>query len=555
MADADVCVVGAGAGGAVAAWALTRSGLRVRLLETGPRFDPARYGTHQQDWELEPSVLDAVATDEAHRSYESAPGEALDPAFAHLRSRSPTLLRGDLESRLPFLWSRALGVGGSTLHYQGEAHRFPAHAFRMRSERGVAADWPLSAADLDPFYERAERLLDVAGEPGNPFKPARRPFPHPAHPLSAASRHVGEGARRLGWRHLPNSLAVLRAGRDGRAACHYCNGCVRGCGVGAKSSVDVAVIPAAARTGRLELVTDFRVSRLEHGPEGRVTAVIGHDSEGRERRHRARAVVLAAGAVETPRLLLNSAGGAHPDGVGNAHGQVGLHLMESLYLRRAVVFDRPLESWVGLPIDSRIWDFNGAAGGGELPAGFVLGQVAGWFEGPAGFAREGVPGFGLAHREAMAREFGAGLELFGVAEQLPRAESRVALSGQVDRFGVPLARVETRLDGTDLAALDAIWRRLGELGEAAGAERFAAQVSAYDVPAASHAAGTCRMGSDPARSVVDAFGAVHGHPNLVIADASVLVTQGAGDSPSLTIQALALRAAEALALRLGRREV
>jgi len=555
LAEVDVLIVGAGAGGAVAAWALVRQGVRVRLLETGPRFDSARYATHDQAWELDPSRFDAVALDPERRSYESAPGEALDPDFNHLGSRTLTLIPGNLSKRLPFVWSRVLGVGGSTLHYQGEAHRFPAHTFRMKTERGVAADWPIRYDELAPYYERVERLLDVAGDPGNPFKPERGSFPHPAHPRSAASLHLAEGARRLGWQSLPNTLAVLRKPRPDRAACHYCNGCIRGCMVGAKSSVDVAVLPDAEASGLLEVVTGFHASRLETSAEGDITGVIGFDESGNEQRHRARSVVLAAGAIETPRLLLNSAGGSHPHGVGNASGQVGLRLMESLYLRRGVVFDRPLESWVGLPIDARIWDWNGAAGPDEQPSGFVLGQLAGWFEGPAGFAREGVAGFGMAHREEMARSFGAGFELLGVAEQLPRAENHVALSAQTDRFGVPLARVETRLDRIDLEVLSTMWKRLGELGEAAGVERFVGQISAYDVPAATHVGGTCRMGNTREDSVVDALCAVHGHPNLVIADASVLVTQGAGDSPSLTIQALALRAAEALADRGRRSEV
>ncbi len=554
MAEVDVCVVGAGAGGAVAAWALVRRGVRVRLLETGPRIDPKRYPTHDQDWELEPGVLRAVAAEEARRSYESAPGEALDPEFARLASFSPTLLSAPRERRLPFVWERALGVGGSTLHYQGEAHRFPAHAFRMRSERGVAADWPLDYEELSPYYARVEELLGVAGDPGNPFKPARGPFPYPAHPLSRASRRVGEGARQLGWRHLPNTLAVLPRSQPGRAACHYCNGCVRGCRVGAKSSVDVAVLPDAERSGRLELVTDFHVSRLERSADGSVTGLLGYDSAGIEQRQRARAFVLAAGAIETPRILLNSSDG-HAQAVGNAHDQVGRYLMEMLYVRRSVVLERSLQSFVGLPIDSRIWDWNGTEPRGDVVNGFVLGQSAGWFEGPAGFAREGIPGFGRAHREAMLERFGGGLELFGVAEQLPRPENRVVLSERTDRFGVPLVRVETRLDRTDLEALSAMWRRLGELAEACGAGSSVAQVSAYDLPLASHVAGTCRMGSDPVQSVVDAVGAVHGHPNLVVADASVLVTEGAGDSPSLTLQALALRNAEALADRARRGEL
>jgi choline dehydrogenase-like flavoprotein len=555
LTDIDVLVVGAGAGGAIAAWALTARGVRVRLLETGPRFDPSRFRTHDQNWELVPSLLDEVALAPERKSYESAPGETLDPDFAHLASHTPTLVSGGFDRRLPFIWSRSIGVGGSTLHYQGEAHRFPAHAFRMQSERGVAADWPLDYHELAPYYERVERLLDVAGDPGNPFKPERGAFPHPAHPLSAASHHVAAGARQLGWQLLPNTLAVLQAPRSGRAACHYCNGCIRGCMVGAKSSVDVAVLPEAERSGLLEVETGFHASRLETDATGAVIGVIGHDASGREQRQRARAVVLAAGAIETPRLLLNSTSGAHPAGVGNAHDQVGRYLMESLYHRRGVVFDRPLQSWLGLPIDSRIWDWNGAAHPSDPASGFVLGQFAGLFEGPAGFAREGIPGFGLAHREEMARRFGAGLELLGTAEQLPRAENRVTLAESTDRFGLPLARVETRLDRTDLEALSQIHSRLGELAEAAGAERITGQVSAYDIPAATHVAGTCRMGRDPERSAVDAFGAVHGHPNLVIADASVLVTEGAGDSPSLTIQALALRAAEALVERARRDEI
>ena len=133
--DADVVVVGAGAGGAVAAWALVQRGVRVLLLETGPRFDPATYATHAQDWEVTPSAFAAVTRDEKRRSYESAPGQPLDPEFAHLASRTPTIFSGPAPAqRRPFRYERALGVGGTTLHYQGESHRFPAHAFRMRSD-------------------------------------------------------------------------------------------------------------------------------------------------------------------------------------------------------------------------------------------------------------------------------------------------------------------------------------------------------------------------------------------------------------------------------------
>jgi choline dehydrogenase-like flavoprotein len=425
----------------------------------------------------------------------------------------------------------------------------------MRSERGVAADWPLEPRELAPFYQRVEEQLQVAGDPANPFKAPRGAYPHPAHPLSAASQRLAAGATKLGWRLLPNPLAILRVAQGGRAACHYCNGCTRGCDVAAKSSVDVAVLPDAEATGRLRVVTRFQATRLEHAPDGRITAVVGYDAEGREARHEAQAFVLAAGAVETPRLLLASAGGAHPHGVGNAHDQVGRHFMETLFVQCTGYFDQPLQTWAGIPIEARIWDWNGFVRRDDFPVGFVLGQFAGELEGPAGNALEGTEGFGRRHREAMRRRFGAGTTLLGIAEQLPRPENRVTLSREADARGVPLARVEARLDATDLEALSRMHARVGELADAAGVREITGQVTAYDTPLATHVGGSCRMGHDPASSVVDAFGTVHGVPNLVVADASVLVTQGAGDSPSLTIQALALRAAEALADRAKRGEI
>jgi len=552
--DADVCVVGAGAGGSVASWALAERGLRVLLLEAGPRIAPKDQGTHRQDWEIAPSAIRATLDDPRHRSYESAPGSALDPRYPHLRSRTPTAFARRAFERRPFEYVRALGVGGSTLHYQGEAHRFPAHAFRMRSRFGVAEDWPLGYEELAPYYETIEKLLGVAGDPRNPFKPPRGTYPYPAHPLSAASRRVSLAARQLGWQLLPNPVAILPSPRPGRQACHYCNGCERGCNVSARGSADVAVIPLAEQSGRLRLVTGTRAALLETEPNGRVSAVIGSDAEGRRQRFRARAFVLAAGAIETPRILLHSRGGAHPDGVGNHSGQLGRHLMETLYVRRSAIFDEPLETFAGIPLDSRIWDFNAAVGDSDTPVGFTLASTCGEFAGPVGYALEGVGNFGASHRRGM-RRFGAGIVFVAIAEQIPRPENRVTLSENADPAGVPLARVETQLDTIDLEALSQARIRLEELAQTAGAGDFVGQTSAYDTPHASHVGGGCRMGRDPRNSVVDAVGSVHGVPNLAVADASVLVTQGAGDSPSLTIQALALRSSESLAERLRRGEV
>ena len=542
--EPDVVVVGAGAGGLTASWALVQRGLRVRLLEAGPRFDPASYPTHNPRFELE-NPFERELASPRHDGIESATGAPLDPEFDFLGRA------GSGGRRQPFYHARAVGVGGSTLHYQGEAHRFPPHAFQMQSELGAARDWPIRYEDLAPFYARVEALLSVAGDANNPFKAPREPFARPAHPLSRASRRLGQAARALGWSHLPNTLAVLDEPRGERAACHYCNGCVRGCAVRAKSSVDVALLPEALATGRLELVTGFRAHRLEHGADGRIRAVVGRSALGADQRHSGAAFVLAGGAIETPRLLLNSAGGAHPAGVGNGSDQVGRHLMETLYAVCDGFFASDLETWVGLPIDARIYDW--LRGTPEQPRGMGLFAMAGPYEGPVGYAVEAIPGFGAGHRAALRRRFGAGIQLVGIVEQLPRAENRVTLSDVTDGEGVPKARVHTAPDRGDLAAVAIALERVRQWAAEAGVETeyFA---TAYDTPAASHVAGTCRMGADPSESVVDPWCRIHGVPNAIVADASVFVTEGSGESPSLTIQALALRSAEALADRLGRGE-
>jgi len=204
-------------------------------------------------------------------------------------------------------------------------------------------------------------------------------------------------------------------------------------------------------------------------------------------------------------------------------------------------------------VDSRLWDFARPRPGGLARSGYVLGVsgTAGGFHGPVSYAIR-TTGFGKAHKDAMRARFGTVLALFGVAEQEPRAANRLGLAAPTDPDGIPLARVETAHSEADLAALDEMLGRLRDLAAASGAAEVLEQITSDDVPSATHVGGTCRMGTDPGLSVVDPFGRAHDVPNLFIADASVLPGQGAGDSPSLTIQALALRTAEHLA-RLARR--
>lgn len=543
----DAVVVGSGAGGGFAALGLVEAGLRVLLLERGRRYQPQEFPMAHPDWERRPQVLRAAEAQP--RSVVAAIGAPLDPRRRHLHTRS--LLREPanyLQVRGPFEYQRVVGLGGSTLHYDGEAHRFAEFAFRTASTYGFGVDWPISYRDLEPWYERAERVLGVAGAPGNPFKPARGPYPTPPHPFNLVTQRVAAAASKLGWSMLPNPLALPTQPFDGRGACRRSGGCKLGCAFGAKSSVDRSALARAERSGRLTIVTGARVVRLLGAHAGRVGGVV-YRRGGAEHRVRARAYVLGLGAVETPRLLLVS-------GLANESGLVGRYFMEMVFAVLTVRFDRPLQPYVGPPIQARSWDFARPAGGGPRAGGFVLGVsgTASGHHGPVSYALS-VPGIGRAHRRRMRERFGTLASLFAVAEHEPRADNRLVLDQRVDEDGVPLVRVESAMSETDCRTLEAMTTRLDELADAAGAVTRLHLSTTYARGTATHVGGGCRMGADPRESVVDPWGRAHAVPNLFVADASVLPGQGAGDSPSLTIQALALRTASRVAALMRAREL
>lgn len=541
----EAVVAGSGAGGGIAALVLCEAGLNVLLLERGRRYDfRTDYPMSHADWERH-----GVPFVEASRdTIKLESGAALDRSRPHLFSGTdrPRRLRSS------FLYRRVLGLGGTTLHYQGEAHRFADYAFRPASEYGFGVDWPITYEALAPYYERVERLLGVAGWAGNPFKPARGAYPTPAHPLSPASRLVGEGAEALGWRLQHNSLALPTRSVDGRSPCRHTGGCTSGCIFGAKSSMDVSAIARAGRTGRLTIKTHARVLRLETRPGGGSVERVIYQHDGDTHAARARVYVLATGAVETPRVLLHSRSDAHPRGIGNEHDQVGRYFMETVLAAINVRFNRVLEAYRGPPIDARIWDMaHPDRSSREDRGGYALGVSSsmGGYQGPVSYALK-TGGFGLAHKRAMRERFGRIVTLFGIAEQEPRAGNRITLSDERDEQDVPKVSVRTSHSEKDVRAIEGMFRDCDALAEASGAAEILSRRSTYDRSNASHVGGGCRMGRSPVDSVTDPSGRVHGLDNLYICDASVLPGQGAGDSPSLTIQALAWRTAAEVVRRL-----
>jgi choline dehydrogenase-like flavoprotein len=537
----EVIVVGAGAGGAAAAYGLCRRGRSVLLLDAGPRFDPSTdYPLTEADWDIREFPQKPGSTGKVT----FAPGQALgsEPLLASGSRGLGPVANG--RTRLMDSYQHVRGIGGSTLHFTGESHRLHPAAMKMKTRFDVAADWPLDYAALEPYYIEAEELIGVAGPATQGARWRSRGFPLPPHPLSYASQTLSKGAKALGLDWQPNSRAALSLPWNGRTPCNYCGGCNKGCPRGDKGSADVTFIAAALATGRCTVRADCPVIRIEAGSDDHVTAVLVGLPDGSIERIAGRHVVLACGAIETPRLLLAS------DGLANESGEVGQNFMDTLSVTVGALHPDSQHGRRGLPSDAISWDFNapdaipGVIGGCRLYSASGENELGGL----AAFALRAVPGWGRAHAQSVRRLWGHGLHVGAIGERLPNRDSRVDLDPEArDRFAVPLARIASVLSEADIVRLRFMVTKSHELLAASGAERIYESYSSWDWFTATHVFGTCRMGDDPANSVVDAFGRSHRWRNLWIADASVFPSSGGGEAPSLTIHALALRTAERIA--------
>lgn len=546
--EVDVCIIGSGAGGAPVAYALGKAGFSVVVLEAGPRYKPEEYHLAKKDWEQYPYPQPFVDPKYGRKKdlYTYNTPENLNPNYKGLRSWSKAQgYYNSTDRRRPPHIQRAKGVGGTTLHYQGEAHRFSPFGFETMSLYGVAEDWPISYKDLEPYYDKAETLLGVAGLEGNPFKPPRGAFPNPPHELSCASKRVKVGFDKLGLHLWPNSLNITSRPFDGRPPCNYCNGCFLGCMMRAKGSMDVTLIPKAESTGNVEIRPNSVVREIAINNKGKVDGVIYFDPKKLEKRQKAKIVVISASALESPRLLLNSRSSSFPNGLSNSTGLVGKNFMETIIYSNTVLFSEQIDSYKGLQIDSRAWDYNEPKNENSFIGGVVFGVSALDLLGPLRYAQILAPRWGREHKDFMTKYFGHAINVFAIGEQLPGEENTISIDPEItDSYGIPVAKVMNKLSNNDLEMLSFMRRKCDEIVEAAGAIEKVREFSAYDLSLISHMGGTCRMGNDPKKSVLNSYCQSHDVKNLFVIDSSCFVTQGGGDSPSLTIHAIALRASD-----------
>jgi choline dehydrogenase-like flavoprotein len=519
--NSDVIVIGSGAGGGVVAKELGEAGLEVIVLEAGRRYDPYQdYPTQAVDFEVR--ATNVFAPKDPRRDQYTSGGKN------------------------QFLYSRVKGVGGATLGYHAMSPRLHESDFRVRSLDGVADDWPITYADLEPYYTKVEYELGVAGPDGaaaNPFDPPRsKPFPTPAHPFNLVSQAVKRGADKLGLHLVREPLAIPTKDWGGRPACINAGTCRIGCRIAAKSSIDVTYIPKGERTGNVHVRTECMAREIKLGPDGRARSVVYFDRDGVEQEIFARAIVVAGNAVETARLLLLSKSPQFPDGLANSSGLVGKRFAEHFAIFASGMLPQRMDPWRGVPTGGIMQDFYETRKAQSFARGWTI-SVENEPQWPLATART-LEGWGAAHKARMKETFGHRIGLGSVGEQLPDERNQVKLDPKVkDSYGLPVPLVILNHHENDQAMIAAMTSKHREILEAAGATDI--HVHPATPGGSSHYLGTCRMGADPRTSVVDPLCKTHDVANLYIGDGSVFVTGGAVN-PALSISALAARTADGI---------
>ena len=531
LSKVNVVIIGAGAGGGIVAKELAQAGLSVVLLERGGWVN---YDNHNDDelWsQRTPALGNPFGPD--------------DRRHRRVVADSDGSTRIVLPSEGPY--NNVAGcVGGGTASYGAMAWRFMPQDFRLKSTYGevkdsTLTDWPISYDDLEPFYERAEYEIGVAGDySNNPFcGPRKKPFPMPAFPYNKEGRLIQESARRLGLHPFPIPMLRNSVPYNGRPACiHMRSCCGFACPINAKAGTHNKVLPIAMATGNCELRTGCVVSQIIVDERGRARGVHYFDDNNQRQEQPADLVVVSASGTETPRLLLNSKSKLFPNGAGNNNDWVGRNLQGHAYVGAWGISPEETYEEAGPGATVGISDFNhgnpGLVGGGLLANDFIVL--------PYMFCRvrpPGEPRWGKAHKDYQRHNFKRFVRVGGPVQEMPNFSARVAVDPVVkDAWGIPVCRLSGTRHPYDLQVGEFMSEKAAAIIEEMGATVVNRRNVGLVLSGGQHQAGTCRMGNDPKTSVTNRFGQVHQIDNLFIADASLHVTNGAFN-PVLTIMALA----------------
>jgi choline dehydrogenase-like flavoprotein len=502
-----VVVVGSGAGGGTLSNELAQKGIKVVCLEAG--------GRHEKE--------DFVNDEWANFSLIS---------WLDKRTTSGT-------------WrvAKDFSVGGSTVHWAGASLRFQEHEFKVKSTYGDInganlLDWPITLAEMEPYYDKAEDRLGTTRTHGIPGLPGNNNF-----------KVLEAGAKRVGYKEVHTGrMSINSEPRDDRAACQQTGFCFQGCKWAAKWSTLYSEIPKGEATGKLEVRPNSQVLTIEHDDSGKVTGVVYADKDGKQQRQKARIVCVAGNSIESPRLLLNSHSAKFPDGLANSSGQVGKNYMRHTTASVYAIFERPVHMYRGTTMAGIIQDearhdpSRGFAGGYELETLSLGLPFMAAFLDPGAWGRDFASALD-------AYDHMAGLWIVG--EDMPQESNRVTLhASEKDQYGLPVPNVNFDDHANDAAMREHAWNRGVAVYEAVKAVRT------FKTPPypSTHNLGTNRMSDNPRDGVVNKYGQTHDIANLFISDGSQFTT-GAAENPTLTIVALAIRQADYIADQMSKNEI
>ncbi len=546
----DVAIVGSGAGGGMAAHVLTKAGASVVMLEAGGPWDNAK-DSAMMKWPYQSPRRGASTKERPFGEFDACIGGWEIDGEPYTKAEGTK-----------FDWWRARMVGGRTNHWGRISLRFGPDDFKAKARDGLGDDWPISYDDMAPYYDKVDDLIGVFGSkeglrnhPDGNFLPAPRPRCHELMVKAASDK--------LGVTCIPSRLSILTKPIHGRAACHYCGQCNRGCATNSNFTSPNVLIYPAMKTGKLTLLTNAMAREVTTNDQGLATGVSYVDKHTGEDRHvQARIVVLAASACESARILLNSKSTVHPNGLANSSGVVGRYITDTTgtgvggFIPKLV--DQPAHNCDGVGgmhvympwwIDNKKLDFPRGYhievwGGRGVPSSGFMGGIQRY---------PGGGGYGKALKADYRHYYGTTIGFDGRGEMIPNEKSFCEIDPEKkDRYGIPVLRFHWEWSDHEINQVKHMQETFRSLIEAMGGTpngQMPAKEKGYGISNGGsiiHEVGGIRMGDDPNSSALNATCQAHACKNLFVADGGPFVGQ-ADKNPTWTILALSWRTSDGIA--------